>query len=61
VDTLAHAGIADPVAALVFGRVPPVELLLVGGEPVVENDRLLTADEPALTRDLTKACQALRN
>jgi cytosine/adenosine deaminase-related metal-dependent hydrolase len=61
VDTLAHAGIADPVAALVFGRVAPVELLLVGGEPVVENDRLLTADEPALTRDLTKACQALRN
>jgi cytosine/adenosine deaminase-related metal-dependent hydrolase len=61
VDTLAHAGIADPVAALVFGRVPPVELLLVGGEPVVENDRLLTADETRLARDLAKACQSLRN
>jgi cytosine/adenosine deaminase-related metal-dependent hydrolase len=58
-DSLAHAGIADPVAALVFGRVPPLELLLVGGEPVVENDRLLTADEPSLARDLARACSTL--
>jgi cytosine/adenosine deaminase-related metal-dependent hydrolase len=58
-DTLAHAGIADPVAALVFGRVPPLELLVVGGEPVVENDRLLTADEQHLARDLTVACGKL--
>ncbi|MBP2322967.1 cytosine/adenosine deaminase-related metal-dependent hydrolase [Kibdelosporangium banguiense] len=61
VDTIAHAGIVDPVAALVLGRVPPLEMLLVGGEPVVGNDRLLTADEPTLARDLAKACQALRN
>ncbi|MCE7006185.1 8-oxoguanine deaminase [Kibdelosporangium philippinense] len=59
VDTLKHAGIADPVAALVFGRVPPLELLLVGGEPVVQNDHLLTADEPSLTRNLARASERL--
>ncbi|ONI84371.1 8-oxoguanine deaminase [Actinosynnema sp. ALI-1.44] len=58
-DTLAHAGIVDPVAALVFGRVPPLELLLVGGEQVVENNRLLTADEPTLTQALQTACSRL--
>jgi cytosine/adenosine deaminase-related metal-dependent hydrolase len=31
VDDLVHAGISDPVAALVFGPAPRVELLLVGG------------------------------
>lgn len=44
-DTLPHAGIADPVAALVLGARPPVELLLVNGQPVVEHDRLVTVDE----------------
>ena len=44
-DTLAHADIVDPVAALVLGAPPPLELLLVGGRPVVERDRLVTADE----------------
>ncbi|SMC85319.1 8-oxoguanine deaminase [Kibdelosporangium aridum] len=58
-DTLKHAGIVDPVAALVFGRVPPLELLLVGGEPVVERDHLLTADEPSLTRELARASARL--
>ena len=35
-DTLAHIDIVDPVAALVLGAPPPLELLLVGGAPVVE-------------------------
>lgn len=43
-DGLGHAGIADPVAALVFGAPPPVELLLVGGRPVVRRGELRTAD-----------------
>ncbi|HEY7144638.1 MAG TPA: 8-oxoguanine deaminase [Streptosporangiaceae bacterium] len=43
VDTFPHAGIADPVAALVLGPPPPLELLLVGGRPVVERDQVLTA------------------
>lgn len=45
IDTLPHAGIADPVAALVLGSRPPLELLLVNGEPVVEHDHLVTVDE----------------
>jgi cytosine/adenosine deaminase-related metal-dependent hydrolase len=44
-DTLAHADIADPVAALVLGSPPPLELLLVAGRPVVEQQRLARADE----------------
>jgi cytosine/adenosine deaminase-related metal-dependent hydrolase len=47
VDQFPHAGIADPVAALVLGPPPPVELLLVGGRPIVERDRVLTADDRA--------------
>ena len=43
-DTLPHAGIADPVAALVLGAPPPLELLLVHGRPVVEHGRVLTID-----------------
>ena len=35
-DTLAHIDIVDPIAALVLGAPPPLELLLVGGRPVVE-------------------------
>ncbi|MFK0172525.1 8-oxoguanine deaminase [Streptomyces sp. NPDC090306] len=49
-DTLAHASIADPVAALVLGAAAPVTLSLVGGEPVVENGRLLNVDEDAVAR-----------
>jgi cytosine/adenosine deaminase-related metal-dependent hydrolase len=44
-DTLPHAGAADPVAALVLGSPAPLELLLVNGRPVVERDVLVTVDE----------------
>lgn len=44
-DTLPHAGIADPVAALVLGVRPLLKLLLVNGLPVIEHDRLVTVDE----------------
>jgi len=47
-DTLAHAGIDDPVAALVLGSAPPLELLLVNGRPVVERDTVVTVDEATL-------------
>ena len=47
-DTLPHADIVDPVAALVLGAPPPLELLLVDGRPVVEHDRVVTVDEPEL-------------
>jgi cytosine/adenosine deaminase-related metal-dependent hydrolase len=49
---LGHAGIADPVAALVFGAPAPVELLLVGGRPVVEGGELRTVAEGELLRRL---------
>ncbi len=47
-DTLAHADVVDPVAALVLGGPAPLDLLLVAGRAVVERDRLVTADEDAL-------------
>ena len=47
-DGLGHADIADPVAALVFGPPAPLELLLVGGKPVVKHGALANADERAL-------------
>ncbi len=59
VDGLAHAGIQDPLAALVLGSRPPVEMLMVGGSVVVERDVLLTADEPRLAADAARAATTL--
>jgi cytosine/adenosine deaminase-related metal-dependent hydrolase len=53
-DTLPHADIDDPVAALVLGAPPPLELLLVNGRTVVENGAVTTVDESAVA----KACAA---
>ncbi|MGH3445605.1 MAG: 8-oxoguanine deaminase [Nocardioidaceae bacterium] len=58
-DGPAHAGILDPVAALVLGERPPLALLLVDGRPVVEDDVLLSADEHALTAAATTAAERL--
>ena len=65
VDTLAHDAIAqgpggeqaggDPVAALVLGPPAPLELLLVGGTPVVEHSELRTTDVVAAARDVRAA------
>ncbi|WP_199430342.1 8-oxoguanine deaminase [Qaidamihabitans albus] len=54
-DGLAHAGIADPVAALVLGATPPLRALLAGGRTVVADGELRTADEAAITRELRAA------
>ncbi len=59
-DTLPHAGVVDPVAGLVLGSQPPLELLLVGGDPVVERGRLVTADEDALARGAERASRRIR-
>ncbi len=59
VDTVAHAGIADPVAALVLGSLPPLELLLVGGNVVVETSELVTADEGTVAGEVAVACRRL--
>ena len=50
-DTLPHADITDPIAALVLGAPPPLELLLVDGVAVVEHDRMVTVDEDELARN----------
>jgi cytosine/adenosine deaminase-related metal-dependent hydrolase len=47
VDGLAGAGIDDPVSTLALGAAP-LELLLVGGRPIVEAGELRTADEAEL-------------
>jgi cytosine/adenosine deaminase-related metal-dependent hydrolase len=57
---LGHAGIADPVAALVFGPPAPLRLLTVAGNPVVEHGELRTADTATLARDLATASANLR-
>jgi cytosine/adenosine deaminase-related metal-dependent hydrolase len=59
-DTLGHAGIADPVAALVLGPPAPLELLLVNGVTVVARDRLVTADEDELAAAAGRASRRLR-
>jgi cytosine/adenosine deaminase-related metal-dependent hydrolase len=57
---LGHAGIADPVAALVLGPPAPLRLLTVAGRPVVERGELRTADTAELARDLAAASANLR-
>ncbi|MGD9985259.1 8-oxoguanine deaminase [Pseudonocardia sp.] len=51
IDGLGHADVADPVAALVLGTPPPLELLLVDGRAVVERDRVVTVDTAAVARE----------
>jgi len=58
-DDLAHAGIADPVAALVLGPPRPVDTLLVGGRAVVEGGELRTASEHEITTDIARASRRL--
>jgi 8-oxoguanine deaminase len=60
VDGLDHAGIADPVAALVLGPRPRVRHLLVGGDVVVEDGRLTTGDEETIARELATASARLQ-
>jgi cytosine/adenosine deaminase-related metal-dependent hydrolase len=59
VDDLVHAGISDPLAALVLGPAPRVELLLVNGEPVVEGGELRTAEEGEIAKEIAIASRRL--
>jgi len=58
-DTLAHIDIADPVAALVLGAPPPLELLMVNGRTIVEQDRPVTIDEDVLAGEVSRASRTL--
>jgi cytosine/adenosine deaminase-related metal-dependent hydrolase len=60
-DGLAHADIADPVAALVFGSPAPLKLLTVHGRLVVEDARLLTADAAQLARAARRASDRMKD
>ncbi|EME24858.1 hydroxydechloroatrazine ethylaminohydrolase [Rhodococcus qingshengii BKS 20-40] len=54
-DTVAHAGITDPVAALVLGSTPPLKLLLVNGRIVVADGRVTTVDEDVVASAVARA------
>jgi cytosine/adenosine deaminase-related metal-dependent hydrolase len=56
-DGVDHAGIADPVAALVFGGRPLASLVMIGGRIVVEDGELRTADAEALARELAEVAR----
>ncbi|MFE9369563.1 8-oxoguanine deaminase [Streptomyces sp. NPDC006711] len=58
-DTLAHASIADPVTALVFGAAAPVTASFVNGKQIVEDNRLTTVDEDAIAVATREEAQRL--
>ena len=60
-DGLGHIDIVDPVAALVLGAPPPLELLLVNGRTVVEHNRVVTVDETDLAAEVAAASTTLLN
>lgn len=60
IDDLAHADIADPVAALVLGAPPVVDTLLVGGNPVIEHGSLRTVSTVDASRALAKQAARMR-
>jgi cytosine/adenosine deaminase-related metal-dependent hydrolase len=53
-DELWHAGIDDPVAALVFGAAPRAHVLLVEGNVVIDGGELRTGSEQAIAQDLRR-------
>ena len=59
IDGVEHAGIADPVAALTLSTLPPLALLLVHGEPVVTDGRLVRAEEEQIVTEVERACAEL--
>lgn len=58
-DDAAHAGIADPLAALVFGPTQGAETVLVNGEVVVRDGRLVAADDADIARSAVRAGERL--
>ena len=59
IDDLDHAGIEDPVAALVLGPPRPVQALLVRGRLVVADGELQTADERLISTEVASASRRL--
>jgi cytosine/adenosine deaminase-related metal-dependent hydrolase len=59
VDDLAHAGIRDLLAGLVLAPPARAETVVVNGQVVVREGRLLTGDESEITRDVAAASARL--
>ena len=59
-SSLDHAGIDDPVAGLVLGPTPEVEVLMVNGKLVIQEGHLIALDEDALAAELGRASVRLR-
>jgi cytosine/adenosine deaminase-related metal-dependent hydrolase len=58
-DTAAHAGIEDPVTALVLGSAPPLAALLVNGREVVRDGEVRTVDTDVVAGEVARAQAAL--
>ncbi|MFE7797217.1 8-oxoguanine deaminase [Nocardia sp. NPDC057440] len=58
-DTPAHAGIDDPVTALILGSAPPLAALIVNGREVVRDDEVRTVDEQTVGAQVARAQAAL--
>jgi cytosine/adenosine deaminase-related metal-dependent hydrolase len=58
-DDLDHAGIEDPVGALVLGPRSRADRVFVGGREVVRGGELLTADVDEIAHDLAAASRRL--
>ncbi|MFE6860665.1 8-oxoguanine deaminase [Nocardia sp. NPDC057668] len=54
-DGPAHAGIDDPVTALILGSAPPLAALVVNGRIVVREGEIRTVDEESVGRDVAAA------
>ncbi|MFD9128502.1 8-oxoguanine deaminase [Kitasatospora sp. NPDC059571] len=59
IDGIMHSSIADPVAALTFGALPPLAVLFVNGNAVVERGRLTTVDEDRIALACARAAKEL--
>jgi cytosine/adenosine deaminase-related metal-dependent hydrolase len=59
IDGAGHAGLADPVAALVLGPPRQAEGVIVAGRPVVEGGDLVTADLDEIARGAVAASARL--
>ncbi|GAA2134754.1 8-oxoguanine deaminase [Kitasatospora kazusensis] len=59
IDGIMHSSIADPVAALTLGALPPLALLLVNGNAVVEKGNLTTVNEEKIALDCARAAKEL--
>ncbi|MGF1427706.1 8-oxoguanine deaminase [Kitasatospora sp. LaBMicrA B282] len=59
IDGIMHSSIADPVAALTLGALPPLAALFVNGNAVVEKGQLTTVNEDQIALACARAAKEL--